>query len=183
MKNLFNIGMLVLVTTMFTSCQKIKSLFDVELKSTLEGTLLIDVDEPAQKSTNGYDFYEEVTVDPLDDDDIDEYQDNIKKIKATKIVATIKDVNKADVVFEKGTKITVKGTNVVSWTLTEPWPIEIGDEITLSDDDTVKLYKAVTEMLTELQTLTIIAEGTCNQTGVYVTLVVGIDVVVTASPL
>jgi len=184
MKNLFNIGMLVLMTTLFTSCQKIKSLFDVELKSTLEGTLLIDVVEPAQKSTNGYDFYVEELVDPLEDDDIDEYQNNIKKIKATNIVATIKDVNKADVVFEKGTKITVKGsTDVVYWTLAEPWPIEIGDEITLSDDDTLKLYKAVTEMLTDLQTLTIIAEGTCNQTGVYVTLVVGIDVVVTASPL
>ena len=183
MKNLFNIGMLVLLTTMFTSCEKIKSIFDVEVKSTLEGMLYIDVEEPVQKSTNAYDFYEEVKVSPLDDEDIAEYEDNIKKIKATKIVATVKDVNKADVVFEKGTKITVKGTKVVSWTLSEPWPLEIGDEITLGDDVTVKLYKAVTEMLTDLETLTVIAEGTCNQKEVYVTLVVGIDVVVTANPL
>ena len=48
MKNLFNIGMLVLLTTMFTSCEKIKSMFDVEVKSTLEGMLYIDVEETVQ---------------------------------------------------------------------------------------------------------------------------------------
>jgi hypothetical protein len=183
MRKLLNIGLLILVTTMFTSCEKIKSIFDVEENTTLEGWLYVEVDEPVVKSTNGHEFYHEVTVNPLDDADIDEYQDNIKKIKATNIVATIKDVNKADVVFEKGTKIIVKGSSEVSWILQEPWPIVIGDEITLSDDATVKIYKAVTQMLTDLETLTIIADGECNQTGVYVTLVVGIDVLVTANPL
>lgn len=183
MKKLFNMGMLILGIALFTSCEKIKSMFDVEENATLYGTLFIDVDEPARKSTNGYDFYQYVTISPLDDEDIAEYKENIKKIKATNIVATIKDVNKEDVVFEKGTMITVKGSSEVTWTLQEPWNIVIGDNILLGDDVNVKIYKAVTQMLTDLETLTIIAEGTCNQTGVYVTLEVGIDVKFTANPL
>ena len=71
MRKLLNIGLLILVTTMFTSCEKIKSIFDVEENTTLEGWLYVEVDEPVVKSTNGYEFYHEVTVNPLDDADID----------------------------------------------------------------------------------------------------------------
>jgi len=183
MRKLFNIGVLVLVAAMFTSCEKIKSIFDVEEETTLEGWMYIEVDEPVAKSANGHEFYHKITVNPLDDADIDEYQDNIKKIKVTNIIATIKDVNKANVVFEEGTIITVKGSSMVAWTLEEPWPIVVGDDIVLGDDVSVKIYNKVTDMLTDLETLTIIADGECNQTGVSVTLVVGIDVLVTANPL
>jgi len=183
MKKLVNIALLFMLPVLFTSCEKIKGIFDVEVKTTLEGWLVIDVDEPVQKSTNGFDFYEEVPVSPLDDEDIAEYEENIKKIKVTKIVATIEDVNKEGVEFEKGTRITVKGSTEVTWELLEPWTIVVGDEIVLGDDVSVEIYKKVTKMLTDLETLTVIADGTCNQTGVYVTLVVGIDVKVTANPL
>jgi hypothetical protein len=183
MRKLIHIALLFILPALFTSCEKIKGIFDVEEKTTLEGWLMIDVDEPVQKSTNGFDFYEEVDVSPLDDEDIAEYEENIKKIKVTKVIATVKDVNKEGVEFEKGTTITVKGSTEVTWTLLEPWTIVVGDEILLGDDVNVKIYKSVTKMLTDLETLTVIADGTCNQTGVFVTLVVGIDVKVTANPL
>ena len=183
MKKLVNIALLFMLPAMFTSCEKIKGIFDVEIDTNLEGWLMIDVDEPVQKTTNGFDFYEEVPVSPLDDEDIAEYEKNIKKIKVSKVVATIKDVNKEGVVFEKGTKIIVKGSTVVTWELLEPWPIVVEDKIVLGDDVSVEIYKKVTKMLTDLETLTVIADGTCNQTGVFVTLVVGIDVKVTANPL
>jgi hypothetical protein len=92
-------------------------------------------------------------------------------------------VNKQDVVFEKGTKISVKGSVLVEWILDEPWNVTVGDEITLNDQETLKLYNKVTNMLTNLEALTIIAQGTCNQSGVSVTLKVGIDVKYTANPL
>ncbi|MFN2126785.1 MAG: hypothetical protein ACK2TU_02900 [Anaerolineales bacterium] len=183
MKNKVYLLMLITISVMVSSCEKIKSIFDVEVITTLSGTLLIDVDEPVKKSTESYSFYHSVPVSPLDDEDIAEYQDNIKKINTTKIIATIEDVNKTDVVFEKGTMITVKGSSEVTWTLQEPWPITEGQEIILDDDVNIEIYKTVTNMLTDLETLTIIAQGTCNQTEVYVTLVVGIDVKVTANPL
>ena len=183
MRKIFNIGLLVLAATMFTSCEKIKDIFDVEEDTMLEGWLNIEVDEAVMKTTNGYEFSEKVLVSPLDDEDIAEYEENIERIKATNVIATIKDVSKDDVVFEAGTKIIVKGTTELTWELKEPWPIVVGDEITLGDDVDLKLYKKITQMLSDFETLTIIAEGECNQTNVYVTLVVGIDVTFTANPL
>jgi len=184
MKNMVYLVMLISIAAIVSSCEKIKSIFDVELNTTLSGTLLIDVDEPAKKSTESYSFYQSVDVSPLDDEDIAEYEDNIKKIKVTKIIASIEDVNKEDVVFEKGTMITIKGSSdELTWILQEPWTIIEGEEIILNDDVSVEIYKTITKMLTDLETLTIIAQGNCNQTGVYVTLVVGIDVKVTANPL
>jgi hypothetical protein len=183
MRKLVNIALLFMLPAFFTSCEKVKDIFDVEFKTTLEGWMMIEVDEPIQKSTNGFDFYEEVYVNPLDDEDIAEYEENIERIEVTEVIATVKDVNKEGVEFEKGTMIIVKGSEEVTWTLLEPWPIIVGDEIVLGDDVNVKIYKSVTKMLSDQETLTIIADGTCNQEGVFVTLVVGIDVKVTANPL
>jgi hypothetical protein len=183
MKNQLRIVLLVALSISITSCEKIKSIFDVEFDTTLEGYLFIDVNESLQKSTASYSFYQETFVDPLQDEDIAEYEENIKKIKVTNVIATITDVNKPDVVFLKGTRITVKGSTTVTWTLEDEWPIVVGDEIVLGDDVSVKIYKAVTEMLSDKESLTIIAQGDCNQKEVYVSLKVGIDVEVTASPL
>ncbi len=183
MRKLVHITLLFLLPAMFNSCQKIKSIFDVEFDTQLSGTLYIDVDDPVQKSTDAYSFHHEVMVSPLDDKEIAEYEENIKQIDVAKIVATITDVNKEDVEFEKGTKITVKGSSEITWTLAESWPIVTGDEIVLGDEASVAVYKSVAQMISDMETLTIIASGTCNQTEVYVTLVVGIDLKVTANPL
>jgi hypothetical protein len=183
MKNLVNLGLLLIFTLTLSSCQKIKSLFDVEVETTLNGNLYIDVMESAMKTTLSTHFHEEVVVDPLDDDDIAEYDKNITEIKATNVIATVVDVSKEGVVFEKGTFITVKGSQEVTWQIDEPWAIEEDDQLILGDNVSVKIYDKITTMLSNRETLTIIADGYCNQTGVSVTLKVGIDVTVTANPL
>lgn len=187
MKKAIHIAILVMLAGSITSCEKIKSWFDVEGESTLSTDLYIDVTDPAMKSTNSFDFYEEAYIDPLEDDDIAEYEENIREIEATRIVATVASVSGKeegmDVIFEKGTSISVKGSTLVEWTITEPWTVREGDKITLDDSETLKLYNKITEMLTNLEALTIIAKGTCNQTGVSVTLKVGIDIKYTANPL
>ena len=183
MRKAIHVAIFVILAGTINSCEMIRGWFDVEGDTVLAANLLIDVLDPAIKSTTGFDFYEEAYIDPLSDDDIAEYQENLNEIKATNIVATVTSVNKQDVVFEKGTKISVKGSVLVEWILDEPWNVTVGDEITLNDQETLKLYNKVTNMLTNLEALTIIAQGTCNQSGVSVTLKVGIDVKYTANPL
>lgn len=183
MRKAIHLAIMVMLTGTFTSCEKIKSWFDVEGESSLSANLYIDVMEPSMKSTSSFDFYEEAFIDPLEDDDIAEYEKNIKRIEATKIAATVTSVNKENVIFEKGTKIAVKGSVYVEWTLTEPWNVTKGDVISLDDEKTLNLYNKVTEMLTNFESLTVIADGTCNQEDVSVVLNVGIDIEYTANPL
>jgi hypothetical protein len=180
MKKLTHIVLAVLLAGSMTSCDMIGELFGVDGETLLFGLMMISVDGSV-KSTTGFDFYEVVVIDPLDDDDIEEYKESISQIEATNIVATVTSVNGENVIFEEGSSITVKGSEQVVWTLEEPWVLEVGDELTLEDVTTSSAYKKVTEMLSDLEPLTIIAEGTCNQSGVSITLKVGIDVSYTAS--
>ncbi|MGW8314347.1 MAG: hypothetical protein ACWGNV_02015 [Bacteroidales bacterium] len=183
MRKVIPIAMLVLLAGTISSCKKIKSWFDVEGDTSLSTNLYIDVMDDAMKSTASTHFYQEAYIDPLDDEDIDKYQENITKIQATNIVAIVTSVNKDNVVFEKGTFIAVKGSDEAKWILDEPWTVTVGDELTLLDDQTAKFYSKVTNMLTNLESLTVIADGYCNQTSVSVTIKVGIDVKYTANPL
>jgi len=187
MKKVTHIVLLVLLAGTITSCEKIKSWFDVEGDSTLSTSLNIDVAEPAMKSTNSIPFHDESPIDPLSDKDIAEYQENIKKIEATNIVATVTSVNGkeegTDVIFYKGTYFAVKGSQEAKWILDEDWNVRVNDEITLKDDIGAVNYNKITEMLTDLEAVTVIADGKCNQSGVYVTLKVGIDIKYTANPL
>jgi hypothetical protein len=67
--------MLGILTVGVASC----SLFDVEIDTTFEGDLQIEVDEPVMKSTTaeGYPFEASDQIDVLDDEDVYEYQDKI----------------------------------------------------------------------------------------------------------
>ena len=187
MKRATHIAILVLLAGTITSCEKIKSWFDVEGDSTLSTNLDIVVSEPAMKSTASIPFHDEAPIDPLSDYDIAEYQENIKKIEATNIVATVTGVSGkkegADVIFYKGTYFAVKGSKEAKWILDEDWNVTVGDEITLKDDVGAVNYSKITEMLTNLEAVTVIADGTCNQSGVFVSLEVGIDIKYTANPL
>lgn len=183
MKKVIHIAMITLLAGTITSCEKIKSWFDVEGDTSFSTNLYIDVMDDAMKSTASTHFYKEAYIDPLDDDDIAEYQENINKIEVTNIVATVTSVSNDNVIFDKGTFIAVKGSDEAKWIIDEPWTVTVGDKITLKDDQTAKFYNKVTNMLTNLESLTVIADGYCNQTGVFVTIEVGIDVKYTANPL
>jgi hypothetical protein len=187
MKRAIPVLMVIFLAGMITSCEKIKSWFDVERDGNLKGTLYIDVEDPAKKSAAWTPFYEQTTIDPLQDKDIAEYEENIKEIKATKVVATVISVTgndpKEDVIFAKGLRIVVKGSTTVTWVLDQEWNVQPGDEINLDDEVSMDIYGKITDMLSNFETLTITVEGSCNQTGVSVALEVGIDVHFTANPL
>lgn len=187
MKKAIHFAILVMLAGTITSCEKIKSWFDVEGDSTLSTNLNIDVAEPAMKSTASITFHDEALIDPLSDKDIDEYQENIKEIEATNVVATVTSVNGkeegTDVIFYKETYFAVKGSQEAKWILDEDWNVKVNDKITLKDDIGAVNYNKITDMLTDLETVTVIAHGECNQSGVYVVLKVGIDIKYTANPL
>ncbi len=182
MRNLVNIALLIVLGAGLSSCEKIKSIFDVEFDTTLSGDLDIDVQEPALKSTNSYSFQSSASVDPLDDDDIAEYIDNIKDMAVDGVVASVEYVNKSNVVFKNGTFFKISDNqDAVIWTLAGDWPITEGTEITL--DDLGGVYETVSDILNRKGTFSISTEGECSETGVSITIRIGIKTTVTANPL
>jgi hypothetical protein len=182
MRNLMNFAILLALVAGLSSCEKIKSLFDVDFDTTFSGDLDIDIPESALKSAIGYEFQVQATIDPLDDEDVAEYIDNIKEMQVNDVLATVVAVNKENVAFESGTFFKIADdTDVVTWTLTSDWPITEGTELTLGDLGGT--YKVVQDILERKGPFKIGVEGTCTQKGVNITIRLSIDTKVIASPL
>jgi hypothetical protein len=182
MKNLLKLTTIIMLAAGLSSCEKIKSLFDVEFESELSGNLLVNVAELQKKSTDAYSFSASATIDPLSDEDIEEYVDNIKEIDVDGIIAEVTSVNKDNVVFKAGTFFTIKDDmNVVTWTLSSDWPIVVGT--TLALEDLGGVYDAVSEILDRKEVFEIGVEGECSETGVSIVISLGINSTITATPL
>jgi len=182
MKNIGKILMLVALTTFFTSCESIKSVFDVEVETTLSGDLDIDVEEPAVKSAGDTYFEANTVIDPMTDEQVEKYADNIKQIRADNIAATVIDSNLDGVIFREGMTITMgNGDKSVTWRTGNEYAIVPGLEFILPD--TGGLYNAVSDILTAKEMITVSCTGYCNKTGVKVKLRTFIETTVIANPL
>ncbi|MCK4746192.1 MAG: hypothetical protein KAT15_04115 [Bacteroidales bacterium] len=182
MRNLVKIVVLIMLTAGLSSCEKIRSIFDVEFDTTLSGDLDIDIQEDALKSTNNYEFHSSATVNPLDDEDIEEYIDNIKDFAVNGVVAEVVYVNKGNVVFKQGTSFSIYDSNdKITWTLGGDWEIAEGTKITL--DDISGVYEAVADILDKKGTFMVGADGVSSETDVSITIRLSIDTKVTANPL
>jgi len=182
MRNLVKITFLVILTASLSSCEKIKGLFDVEFETTLSGDLDIEIQESAIKSTAIHKFEKYAVVDPFADDDIAEYDENIKDFAVEGVLAKVTFVSKKNVVFYSGTTFSISDNKGgVDWILENDWPIEQGTELTLKDLN--KVYLEVEKILNRKGEFTVGAKGECSEEGVSITLRIGIDTKVTASPL
>ncbi len=183
MKHLLKIALPLILSAVLVSCDSLESLFDVDFKTTLSGTLNIDVPDPIKKAADGFPFADSITIDPLQDDEIAEYADKIVNITADSVMVEVVSVNKDDVVFLSGTTITISDeTHTVTWTITSDWPINAGTTLKLEDVGG-NVYDGVTYILSRMEVFTASAAGTCSQSGVVVVLKIDIETTVTGNPL
>lgn len=182
MRLLVKISLMIVLVAGLASCKKIKGLFDVEFDTTLSGNVDIDIQDPVVKSTNDYDFEAFKNVDPTDDPDIEEYLENIKEFAVSGVVAEVLNVSKEGVIFKSGTSFIVADNNSeVSWTLSEDW--EVFNGTTLNLEDMGGVYDAIEEILDKKASFKVGVTGTSTETGVFITIKIGIDTEVTANPL
>jgi hypothetical protein len=179
MKSTVSILMLVLLAAGFTSCEKIRSLFDQEVDTTISGDLNILTDATEMKSTNSYGFNESITVDVLNDD-LYEYEDQIKDFVVSGVTAEVIYISETGVELLADTKFTISNANhTVVWTLGSAWPISVGTSIDLND---AGLYDMVAQILDDRVPFTMSAVGECNKGGVSIEIRLGVETTVTVRP-
>ncbi len=182
MRNLVKVILLVILAAGLSSCEKIKGLFDVEFDTTLSGDLEIDIQESAAKSTADYTFDTYATINMFDDEDIAEYDENIKQITVSGVVAEVIYVNKENVVFKSGTVLSISdNNNLVKWTMEGDWSIVEGTKLKL--EGLGDIYEAVEDILNKKGQFEVGAKGECSETGVSIVLRIGIDIKVIANPI
>ncbi len=189
MRNLGKVILLVMLTAGLSSCEKIKSIFDVEIETTLSGDLDIDIQESAMKSTNSYEFESSALIIPTDDEDIDEYSGNIKDFAVDGVLAEvlsveIENLELESVVFEKETFFYIKDNlDSAAWKKGSDWEIVEGTVFTL--EDLGNIYNVVEDILNRNMEgqFTVGVDGVCSETGVSIVIRLGIKTTVTANPL
>ena len=186
MKNLGIIAFVILLTASFTSCEKVKGIFDVDVETTLSGDLEIDIPESATKATGYYEFEDSVTIDPTVNNEVAVNEERIQEITADGIIATVTFVSVGDqptddLVFGIGTTFTIKNSTVkASWTLQNEWPIQKGSELKL--ENIQKIYGDVSTILTTLEPFKIIGKGEASLKGISITITIDIDCTITGNP-
>jgi hypothetical protein len=186
MKNLGIVALVVLLSASFTSCEKIKGIFDVDVETTLSGDLDIDIPESAKKAAGPYEFETFASIDPTDNPDVADNADRIKEITADGIIATVTNVSLGgqstdDLVLIKGTSFSIENGQVgATWTLQNDWPILKGTELKL--EDVQGIYNEVTTILTTLEPFKIVCKGSASLKGISITITVDIKTTVTGNP-
>ncbi len=179
MKNTLRILVLAVLTMSLSSCEKINSLFDVEIETTIEGDLSFVTDEAALKSTDDHGFNDSKTVDVLNAD-LSEYGDLIQDFNTQNITIEVISVDSSDVILRADSEFGISNSNAgYTWTLTADWPIYEG--LTLTVDEAS--FGAMNDILGDKEPITFTAVGTCNKGNVHITLNYGIDVIVISNPL
>jgi len=181
MRSLIRVFLLAILAVGVSSC----SLFDVEFDTVFEGDLFLQVDEPMVKSTGAesYPFQASATIDVLDDEDVDEYQDKIDDFIVSGVTVTVTSVTPSDgVELLPQTAFTISnGTRTATWTLATSMPVEVGTSQDL--EDLGKIYETVNAILGDMKPFTISAVGSTNVAPVSAVLRLGIDTKVVANPL
>ncbi len=186
MKNLGIVVLMVLLSASFTSCEKIKGIFDVDVETTLSGDLEIDIPESATKAAGYYEFESFAVIDPTVNDDVADNADRIKEITADGIIATVTNVSIGDqptddLVLFKGTTFTIENSNIeASWELQSEWPIKKGSELKL--EDVQSIYGEVSKILTTVEPFTISCIGAASLKGISITIAIDIKTTITGNP-
>ncbi|NOR33169.1 MAG: hypothetical protein GQ579_00665 [Bacteroidales bacterium] len=179
MKYTFRILVLALLTASLSSCEGIRNLFDVEIETTIEGDLNFVTDEVELKSTEDVAFNASVTV-PVLNDDLYEYEENIKDFMTSDVTIEVLSVDSADVILRSGSSFTIENVNAsYIWTLTSDWPIEAGMSVTLNPAS----LDVIDDILEDMLPFTMSTSGTCNKGGVTIWLRYGIETKAVATPL
>ena len=181
MKNILKLLMLVMLTASLTSCEKIKSWFNVEIDTVIEGQLNLVSSDTELKSAEAFSIDGSVPIDLSDNEDLAEYEDVIEDIKAHSVTLMVVGVDAADVVIHAGSEFSISTpTNPgLNWPIGQDWPIQQGTTVELTADD----YSVLNDMLEGDEVVTFAATGTCNVGGVHINLTYEIDVTVEAEAI
>ena len=182
MRNVLKFLILAVLTTSLTSCEKIKSWFDVEIDTVLEGELILVSDDTELKSEEAYPI--NGSSDPIDlsnNEDLADYEDVIKAIETNNVNLLVVGVDAADVIIYAGSEFSISTpTNPgLTWPISEDWPIQQGTTVELTASD----YSVLNKMLKGDELVTFKASGSCSVGNVTITFTYGIEVTVEAEAI
>ena len=147
-----SLALILTVSVIITGCNKVKGLLDINFDA--DFTVDMSVDASDSGLGNGS-FDVEETVDPLENDDVRKYIDNIKDWEATDLTLKFKQVAPEFDLSEGKAKM-YNGNKEVTWNL-EDQKITENTEVKLGNDN--NQWTTVNEMIMQKEPFTIELSG------------------------
>ena len=85
------------------SCEKLKSVADVEFDTAMSTDLDIAVEQAVKSTLDGFSYSAEAAIDPTSDPEVKKYADKIKKYEVTSLTVTVTGVSESGVTLGQGT--------------------------------------------------------------------------------
>lgn len=169
-----------LILFSFSSCDKIKELADIDFDANLE-TPNMTIASPIRKSVevNGYEFLVSNKINPLENSDINEYLNKIKKWDINAVEIEIVSVSETNTYLKSGTKLEMKSSmhSAIS-TFEIDTPIYNGYKYNVPSSE----YSKIEQILNDKEEFDVVFTGGLNNNSTVIIKVM-IDVTVTANPL
>jgi len=176
MKNLTTLLIgLFLTGIIFTGCNKIKEIADVDFIANYIADLDVDM---AAKSTDAT-FSVETTIDPLSNDNVKEYIDKIKDYEIQKVTVEVTYINN-DANLVSGELDIFTDNNLASWTLSN-LPLTQGGKLELGNEN--GQWETITKIFEEQSSFVVKLEGETDEDGLIFTIRLIIETKITANPL
>jgi len=158
---------LLSVVLILSSCQKIKDLLTVKVKTDFTVNLPVTISSPLLKSTEAA-FLSTNTLDPLSNADLASYKDKISGYAITGLSGTISELS-ADVTLTDAKLKVNTDSNSTEWNFTN---LHLTNGTVVTFDNTGGQWAKINEILGEQKIVTVIFSGNASQTNVTFNLLV-----------
>ena len=158
---------LLSVVLILSSCQKIKDLLTVKVKTDFTVNLPVTISSPLFKSTEAA-FLSTNTLDPLSNADLASYKDKISGYAITGLSGTISELS-ADVTLTDAKLKVNTDSNSTEWNFTN---LHLTNGTVVTFDNTGGQWAKINEILGEQKIVTVIFSGNASQTNVTFNLLV-----------
>jgi hypothetical protein len=160
----FTLALILMITA--TSCQKIKDALTIKVDTEFQVTLPVTVGGELLK-TAFYQFSSSETLDPAENETIQQYKDRIKGYELTGVTGTVSDLITTFTLADATLSVSTPSLST-EWSITDQ-VIENGTELTFSNDN--GQWTTINSMLDSGEIITVTFSGHTDKPGIVYTLI------------
>jgi hypothetical protein len=179
MKKLWKLVLGVMLALLVGSC----SLLDVDVETTFDATLDVAVDDPVAKMAGPpYHFFADKTIDPQNNQDVQDYADDIRELDVDNVYADVLNVSTDEVTILAGALFKIyNSSDTAIFPVPADWSIT--DETTLNLADHGGFYDDLSAILINFdEVFHVVIDGYSSKNNVEFTVKLSMDCTVTGNP-
>ena len=166
----------IICVTIISSCSLFENLDDVNFDADVAVDFFVNETE---SNPEGGTYVGQAILDITSDADVAEYADKIKDVKVNKVTYLVTGLTQSDVTFSNGSLMTISNSKVIATLTNLPLTESVTGEFTIDTEG----FSQLSAKLKNLESETILLQGSLSETPIAFTVKCIFNVTVTANAL